>query len=181
MEISHKYARIERERRFLVAQLPCPKTAHPTRRIIDRYIEQTRLRLRRQVDSAGATTFKLTQKIPAQASGAQQGLITTMYLDAGEYRIFARLPAKEIRKTRYSVPPFGIDVFEGPIAGLILAEAEFESPAEAESLVIPPFIVCEVSDDIRFTGGRLVHASPQDIRNWLADYNLELSQSFHVG
>jgi CYTH domain-containing protein len=33
-----------------------------------------------------------------------------------------------LNKVRYSVPPLGIDVFEGTLEGLRLAEAEFNSP-----------------------------------------------------
>ena len=175
MEKSPKYARIERERRFILKQFPTEVSACRVRRITDRYIEQTRLRLRQQVDHDGTPTFKLTQKIPSQAAGAQQGFITTMYLDAEEFRTFARLPAKQIQKTRFSVPPFGIDVFEGALAGLILAEAEFESATEAESLILPPFIVRDVSEDARFTGGRLANASIREVQNWLAEYAVEVS------
>ena len=98
-----------------------------------------------------------------------------MYLDGEEFRTFAQLPAKQIQKTRFSVPPVGIDVFEGSLAGLILAEAEFESAPEAESLKLPSFIVREVSEDARFTGGRLAHASIREVQNWLAEYGVELS------
>ena len=99
--------------------------------------------------------FKLTQKVPARASGAQQGLITTIYLTGDEFRVFAQLSAKRLSKTRYSVPPFGIDVFEGKLEGLLLAEAEFDSAAEADALTLPSFILGEVSADNRFTGGQL--------------------------
>ena len=56
-----------------------------------------------------------------------------------------------------------------------MAEAEFESAAEAEAFKIPDFIVDEVSRDARFTGGLLVHASCQDPETWLSDYGLKLS------
>ena len=145
------------------------------RRITDRYISNSRLRLRYQTDSDGSAMFKLTQKVASAGSGAQQGFLTTMYLDPAEFRILAELPAKQLKKTRYSVPPFGIDVFEGSLAGLILAEAEFESASEADSLIIPPFIVREVSEDVRFTGGQLAHAPRQEVQNWLSDYGVKLS------
>jgi len=118
--------------------------------------------------------LKLTQKIPDRSRGAQQGFITTMYLTEDEYRLLARLPAKTLAKTRHSVPPFGIDVFEGKLKGLLLAEAEFESAAAAGALAIPSFLSREVSTDDRFTGGRLVHASRQDVRSWLSDYGIAL-------
>ena len=175
MQAEHKYARIERERRFILDQFPIQANWVRVRHIIDRYINETRLRLRHQVDNDGSAAFKLTQKIPSPAPGAQQGFLTTMYLGAEEFRILAELPGKQIKKTRYSIPPFGIDVFEAPLAGLVLAEAEFESASEAESLILPQFIVREASEDIRFTGGQLAHASRQDVQQWLSEYGVTLS------
>ncbi|MDR3703428.1 MAG: hypothetical protein P4L56_27515 [Candidatus Sulfopaludibacter sp.] len=167
-----KYARIERERRYLVERLPGAAGIGRTRRIVDRYIEGTTLRLRKQSEEGRPVVRKFTQKIPARSAGAQQGFITSMYVTEAEYGVLANLPAKTLCKTRYSVPPFGIDVFEGALEGLLLAEAEFDSAAAADALAIPPFLSREVSDDDRFTGGRLVRASGQDIRDWLLEYGM---------
>ena len=134
-----------------------------------------RLRLREQEEKCSPPVFKLTQKIPAPASAAQQGYITTMYLDRDTHERLSQLSAKILAKVRYSVPPLGIDVFEGVLEGLVLAEAEFDSAAEAEAFAIPDFIVHEVSSDDRFTGGILVHASRRDLETWLSDYGLRLS------
>ena len=171
-----KHARIEFERRFLVDRFPDNAHVDAIRHIRDRYIEATALRLREQTDHNGPTLFKLTQKIAARAPGSQQGFITTIYIGEDEFRVLARLSGKELRKTRYSVPPFGIDVFEGGLQGLILAEAEFDSAAEAASLVLPAFIAHEVTDDDRFTGGRLVRASPGEIQKWLSEYRYGLGR-----
>lgn len=175
MAPEHKYARIERERRFLLEQFPSNANAIRIRRITDRYIDGTTLRLRKQSGGGGPTIFKLTQKIPAPARGAQQGFITNMYLNDNEFFVLAQLSAKELSKTRYSVPPFGIDVFEGELEGLLLAEAEFDSAGEADALALPSFILQEVSTDERFTGGQLVCASRQDIQTWLLEYGVRLS------
>jgi len=169
-----KYARIERERRFLLDRFPDSPKAVRVRRITDRYIEGTRLRLREQRDEAGTVTFKLTQKLPSPGKEARQGLITTMYLTAGEFAVFEQLPAKKLVKTRYSLPPFGIDVFDGRLQGLILAEAEFDSAAAARSLVLSSFAAREVSGDHRFTGGRLACASRGDLRKWLSEFDIPL-------
>ena len=169
-----KYARIERERRFLLAQFPSNVTVVRNRRITDSYIEGTTLRLRQQNYNDGLTTFKLTQKLPGRGSGAQQGFITSMYLSQDEFQVLARLPARKLTKTRFSVPPFAIDVFDGPLQGLILAEAEFDSVAAAEALTIPSFVSGEVSTDDRFTGGQLVRASRQEIQSWLWEYGVAL-------
>jgi len=177
VQLQHKYARIERERRFLLAQFPSNANVVRIRRIIDRYIDGTALRLREQSEDSGLVMFKLTQKLPARASGAQQGLITSMYLTKDEFCILAQLSAKTLNKTRYSVPPFGIDVFEGPLEGLLIAEAEFDSAAAADSITLPSFIFQEVSADNRFTGGQLVCASRQDVKTWLLEYGIRLGSS----
>jgi CYTH domain-containing protein len=174
MPAPHKYARIERERRFLLTHFPVDATSVRVRRIKDRYIQGTNLRLREQSDDGGPAIFKLTQKVPARASGAQQGVITTIYLSDDEFLVLARLPARQLNKTRYSVPPFGIDVFEGELEGLLLAEAEFDSAEDADKLVIPSFIHAEVSTDDRFTGGQLVGASRQELQAWLLEYGVTL-------
>jgi CYTH domain-containing protein len=172
--LQEKYARIERERRFLLAQFPSNATVVRNRRITDNYIEGTTLRLREQSYNDGLTTFKLTQKLPGRGNGAQQGFITSMYLSQDEFHVLAQLPAGQLTKTRFSVPLFGIDVFDGPLQGLILAEAEFDSAAAAEALTVPSFANAEVSADDRFTGGQLVRASRQDVQRWLLDYGVAL-------
>jgi CYTH domain-containing protein len=175
MQWEHKYARVERERRFLLDRFPGDLNVVPTRRIIDRYIDGTTLRLREQNEEHAPTMFKLTQKVPARASGAHQGLITSMYLTQDEFCVLAQLSAKTLSKMRFSVPPFGIDVFEGSLAGLVLGEAEFDSVAAADALTLPSFIGPEVSADSRFTGGRLVGASRHDIQTWLLEYGIRLT------
>jgi CYTH domain-containing protein len=168
-----KYARLERERRFLLDQFPTGANVVQVRRITDRYIDGTTLRLREQRDD-GLTMFKLTQKLSSPGSGAQQGFITNMYITGEEFQILSRLPALTLSKTRHSVPPFGIDVFETGLQGLILAEAEFDSVEEAEALIVPPFAVAEVSTDQRFTGGQIARASRKDVAMWLLEHGIRL-------
>ena len=61
-----KYARVERERRFLLADLPARAAAATPRRITDRYLTGTRLRLRLvEHQDGGGCVYKLTQKVPA--------------------------------------------------------------------------------------------------------------------
>lgn len=166
-----KYARIERERRFLLSEVP---SGPPSRRvrIEDRYLRGTRLRLRRMTDlgvvgEGGHTvSYKLTQKIPTAAG--TPGLITTMYLSVAEYDTIAGIDADVLTKVRSSYPPLGVDAFGGPLAGLILAEAEFETAAEELAFRPPVDVVAEVTADLRFTGGRLVSMSVEETRDLLA-------------
>lgn len=77
-----KYARLERERRWLVDRTACPDlSAHAHVLIEDRYIDGTRLRLRRTTDSAsGEQLFKLTKKYDTGDPLARP--IVTAYLRA---------------------------------------------------------------------------------------------------
>lgn len=168
-----KYARVERERRFLLAGSPPASAVTARRRITDRYLPGTRLRLRRveNLDS-GACEFKLTQKIPVGSPSYVQGLITNIYLSAAEYDRLATLPGQLLAKTRFSVPPLGIDVFDPPLHGLVMAEAEFTTDQEAQSFLPPRIAVAEVTDDIRFTGGSLARAKRHDLLSWLAEFGI---------
>lgn len=74
MQQQHKYARPERERRFLLNRFPDGVDVIRIRRITDHYIEGTALRLREQSDDGGPMAFKLTQKL--SAAGAQQAVTT---------------------------------------------------------------------------------------------------------
>jgi hypothetical protein len=168
-----KYSRVERERRFLLAAIPtgtCIRRAD----IVDRYVEGTRLRLRRsreQFADRTSTVRKLTQKMPAPSGGP--GLITTIYVDQVEYDHLAQLPGTELRKTRYSVPPLGIDVFTGVLAGLVIGEVEFQTDDELASFAEPPESAGEVTFDGRFSGGRLVSTSRKEMLTLLTEFGLE--------
>jgi hypothetical protein len=176
---AEKYARRERERRFLLAAMPAEGSA---RRVLieDRYLVGTRLRLRRMTDLDPAdeprrVTYKLTQKVPAPHG--IPGLITTLYLSAAEYEAVAIAPADTLRKVRTSIPPFGIDESRGPLAGLILAEAEFETDDDEAAFQPPMEPIAEVTADERFTGGRLVQASNDDVRALLAEFGIAAAAS----
>ena len=147
---------------------------HRQSAITDRYLPGTGLRLRRvECLDGGACEFKLTQKVPAGRPGYIQGLITNTYLSAAEYDLLASLPGEVLSKTRLSVPHLGIDVFDSPLHGLVLAEAEFTTDEAAQSFLLPQGVIAEVTDDARFTGGSLVRARRHDLIAWLAEYGIK--------
>ncbi len=163
------------ERRFIARGLPPAPTPVRIAEISDLYISGTRLRLRRTVErTASATTvvYKLTQKVPDP--DGSPGWITTVYLSEAEHEVLARLRGAGFAKTRYSIPPFGVDVFEAPLDGLILAEIEFDSDEELSRFQPPSWSVAEVTADVRFSGGSLVAASREDLKGWLRDYRIDL-------
>ena len=75
-------------------------------------------------------------------------------------------------KTRYSVPPFGVDVFTGNLAGLLMAEVEFEN-VEEEDFQVPSDGVAEVTADPRFSGGRLPITNRDELVSLLAEFDIE--------
>jgi CYTH domain-containing protein len=169
-----KYARIERERRFLVRELPADLFPADYQRILDRYIPGTRLRLRRIESPAGETlALKLTQKYPAQDGGADT-VITNLYLSEAEYALLDVLDGLPLCKRRYAYQHgdyrYSIDVFEGQLLGLILCEIEADSSEMLAAVPIPPFAIREVTDDPFFTGGRLVTLTSAEIRGRLSEF-----------
>jgi CYTH domain-containing protein len=160
-EQAGKYARFELERRFLLERLPEGIAEDRGWRITDRYITNTRLRLRRMEPiHGGERVLKLGQKqVPSPPDFARM-TITNIYLSPSEYAALAGLPALELHKRRYSVEEdeciFSVDVFDAHLSGLVLAEAGFETTDEMQqSFNLPPWALREVSDDVRFTGGAL--------------------------
>jgi CYTH domain-containing protein len=170
-----KYSCIEFERRFLVRAVPANIAASSYDwRIVDRYIEGTRLRLRRMESHIGdQIQRKLTQKFSESAEPTIQTTITNIYLNEVEYRVLEALGGNEILKYRYVIDfqnhQFGIDVFGGRHSGLILSEVEGESELALKQLPLPKFAVRDVTGDRFFTGGALATVSEHDFKKRLAE------------
>ncbi len=166
-----KYARIERERRYLLQDLPEGLTrADPHVQITDNYITGTRLRLRKVRDPrTNKWTVKFTQKFAPNPADFSRTVITNTYLNAAEYQVLSVFEANEIRKNRYPFEwegrKFTIDMFLGNLFGLVLAEVSFESEAELAGFPQPPFAIAEVTNNELFTGGELCDLTFEDIRD----------------
>ncbi len=170
---SPKYERIERERRFLLRELPGGlNLTDEHAQITDNYITGTRLRLRKsRWVTTNEWTLKLTQKHTPAAPDFTRTLITTIYLNEYELEVLSIFEGNEIRKNRYYFDHEGrrysVDVFLGDLRGLILAESDFDSDEEMDAFPLPSFAVADVSRDELFTGGRLVEMTAEDIRREL--------------
>jgi hypothetical protein len=160
-----KYAWVERERRWLCREIPLARVAQ-TEAIIDLYVEGTRLRLREAIPLDGGEPMRrLTRK--ADVDPATR-LLTSIYLSPEEFGLLAGLPGRRLRKTRHRLAPrdgvvVSVDRFEGPLEGLVLAEAEFETAESLAAFPHPDFAIREVTNDPRYAGGVLVrHGLPKD-------------------
>jgi CYTH domain-containing protein len=165
-----KYARLERERRYLLPDLPEGLTrASPHLQITDNYITGTRLRLRKVRDPlTNKWTVKFTQKFAINPRDLSRTLITNTYLNAREAETFSLFEANEIRKNRYRFEfagrKFAVDMFLGDLFGLVLAEVSFDTDEELKSFPKPQFALVEVTDNELFSGGRLCELTFADIR-----------------
>ncbi|MFN2453251.1 MAG: hypothetical protein ABR577_03425 [Pyrinomonadaceae bacterium] len=173
-----KYARIERERRFLLRELPQGLTrASKHKQICDNYITNTRMRLRRvRVPETNERVWKLTQKFPVAPQDFTRTVITNIYLSPIEYEMLAIFEGNEVRKNRYAYVheerSYGVDVFLGELHGLVLAETEFASDEEMMAFAEPAFAAADVSNDEMFTGGKLAMCSREELRGALERYGL---------
>lgn len=161
-----KYAWVERERRWLCAELPAGLTGR-AEAITDLYVTGTRLRLREAVPLDGGPVMRrLGRKADVNPSTR---LLTSIYLSPEEFALLANLSGRTLRKTRHHFETaegvvMAIDVFEGPLQGLIMAEAEFDTEEVMAAFTPPAFVGREVTEDAAYTGGALVeHGLPADL------------------
>jgi CYTH domain-containing protein len=152
VSISLKYAIVERERRFLLANLPEGVTS--TTEILDRYLEGTRLRLREVREHDGSVTRKLGHKVRLTAGPAEVAC-TNFYLNDDEWKLLAELPARLLRKKRHIVQRDGLRVaIDEHEDGTLVAEIDDH---EKPSQFVPEWleVVRDVSTDETWTGARL--------------------------
>ncbi len=174
---SPKYERVECERRYLLRKLPPGLSLRDKHtQITDNYITNTRLRLRKsRWPATNEWTLKLTQKHAPAPPDFSRTLITSIYLNEYEYEVFSVFEGNEVRKNRYPYEyekrEFGVDVFLGELRGLVLAEAEFAIDKEMTKFLMPAFAVADVSNDERFTGGRLALCSAVELRGVLEEFH----------
>ncbi len=178
-----KYARVERERRYLLQDLPEGLTrADPHLQITDNYISGTRLRIRKVREPRNNKwTIKFTQKFAPNPDDLARTIITNVYLNALEAETLAMFDANEIRKNRYPFEfegrKFSVDMFLGDLFGLVLAETSFESDEALDSFAKPAFAIAEVTSNKLFTGGKLCELTFSDIREEIVKSGMARSRS----
>src|SRR6266567_1968670 len=116
-----KYARVERERRYLLHNLPegLSRAEHHLQ-ITDNYLTGTRLRIRKVRDpKTNKWIVKFTQKSAPDPNDLSRTTITNIYLNAMEAETLSIFEANEIRKNRYYFSfegqRFSVDMFLGDL------------------------------------------------------------------
>ncbi|MCB0826949.1 MAG: hypothetical protein KDC26_12235 [Armatimonadetes bacterium] len=124
-----KYSLPEIERRWLVDKSQLPDlTGLLITHILDLYIDNTRMRLRKMTAEDGTITYKLCKKYGN--TGVYSEPITNIYLTKEEYETFQHLIGRWVEKNRYRLPQGGsLDI---PVdENQIVFEIEFASVEEA--------------------------------------------------
>jgi CYTH domain-containing protein len=78
--------------------------------------------------------------------------------------LWALAPDRRIAKTRHRIDVGGhvaeVDVYTGPLEGLVMVEVEFASRDEAEAFDPPPWFGDDVTDDGRWSNAALATSGP---------------------
>ncbi len=146
----------EVERRFLVDRLPDDLESFPSDRLSQGYLAVdpvgTQVRLRRR----GYHTL-LTIKSGRGLARAEEEFV----IDGPRFeRLWPATEGRRVEKTRYKLPLDGgltleLDVFEGALEGLVMAEVEFDSVDAALAFTPPEWLRPEVTEDRRYENSRL--------------------------
>lgn len=134
---------MEIERKYLIKNLPEDYLNYPCRHIEQAYLNTDPvIRIRKDNE-----TYELTYK--------SKGLMTreeyTLPLDEISYQhLLSKIDGRLIKKTRYMIPlsnslTIELDVFEGDLAPLLLAEVEFPDEASALSFTPPEWFGTDVT------------------------------------
>ena len=139
---------MEIERKFLLEELPKNIESYPVRYLEQGYLcTRPVVRIRKDNDK-----YELTYKGKGAMVREEHNLPLTK--EAYEH-LREKIDGRLISKRRYMIP-FGnytieLDVFEGDLAPLTLAEVEFSSEEEAKNFVAPDWF----AEDVTFS--RLYH------------------------
>ena len=144
---------VEIERKFLVHEPP-DLDDFPSEEILQGYLlitDDIEIRIRKKGDR-----YFQTAKV---GSGMSR---TEVESEIGTFQfedLWPETEGKRVEKRRYEIGHEGflieLDVYTGSLSGLIVAEVEFSSEAEAESFTPPPWFGEEVTHDVRYKNKNL--------------------------
>jgi adenylate cyclase len=146
---------VEIERKFLVERRPDDLDARPSAKIDQGYLaitDDVEVRVRRY----GEQSF-----LTVKSSGNESRVEQEIEIDGRRFgALWPLTEGRRIEKRRYRIPTgdgltIELDVYHGRLTGLITAEVEFGSRADADRFTSPPWLGREVTDDSRYKNKRL--------------------------
>ncbi|TKJ17158.1 hypothetical protein CEE44_01325 [Candidatus Woesearchaeota archaeon B3_Woes] len=165
---------IELEKTYLLKEIPSGLKECKSKEVIDIYIPKTSehptLRVRKNGDK-----LEMTKKEPVDLGDSSIQKEQTIILSKSEFDAFMNFDGKKVHKRRYYYNHNGrqaeIDVFQGPLKGLILADFEFDSKEEKDSFEMPDFCLKEITQELFIAGGMICGKSYEDIEENLKRFN----------
>jgi CYTH domain-containing protein len=156
--VSQKYSQVERERKYLIASDRLDFSGLSSKRITDRYIVDSCMRLRQVVDQNGIV-YKLTKKVAQTGQYPGKYTITTIYLNEKEYTQLLVLQGVQVSKTRYILEEGGvriaIDQYQQIGQQILIAEVEFASDEEMHNFQMRIPYLKEITGENEFDGYEL--------------------------
>jgi CYTH domain-containing protein len=164
---------VELEKTYLAKHLPEDLQDFPVKEMIDIYIPSSsahpNLRIRKNGDK-----YEITRKIPVSEGDASKQTESTIPLSKEEFEELSLSKGKRVSKNRFIYPyeakQIEIDVFQGPLFGLVLIDVEFETEKEKEEFIAPTFCLVEVTQEKFLAGGMLCGKSYDDIKDELKHF-----------
>ncbi len=154
---------MEIERKYLIDELPDLSEAFEVWKIEQAYLaDKPTLRIRKKNDEF-IMTYKSKKKSDESGEETKAAVNEEIEIPIPE-SIYEHLLLKKIghvvRKTRYlfrldAEHKIELDIFEGRLKGLVMAEVEFKNVADANAFTPPAWFGKEVSDDKRYTNKSL--------------------------
>ena len=152
---------MEIERKFLLKNIPYELSELKSKHLEQGYINSDPVvRIRRSDDK-----YFLTIK----SSGLMKRIEVEKEITSEEYSELSTIArGRLIKKTRYLIPlenglTMELDIFEGDLNGLIVAEVEFPTEEAALSFVPPEFVEKDVTSDNRFANVSLSSMSEKEL------------------
>ena len=145
---------------YLARYLPDDLGDSPSQDLVDYYLPADQahptLRLRQS-----SHEFSLTKL--GDATQEEQ----TITLVEDEFAALAEVEARVIRKTRYAYTHEGkiadIDVFEGPLAGLVVVQFELATDEEKQAFSMPDFCLADVTHEAFVAEGMLAGMTYREV------------------
>ena len=153
-----KYSIDEIERRWLVSEDKArPLLTGTPLKLTDKYLENSRLRLRQVNGSDQQTAFKLCKKYDNRNGPVES--ITNIYLNSEEYRLISRLPGATVEKLRFRQSEGSIDVYRFRAVEVFIYEIEFTSALAASAFRAPSFVNEEITGMEAYSGVAMARRS----------------------